>query len=521
MKLSELLCVATFVALVLPGSVSAASINLSFTGVVDNSGATVGGVAAPIGSSFSLDMVIDDTNAVIGQYVIQSISYTTVNGTYVTIAASWAKDLLATPVGPSINLTQLGGFFEVNGTTEHFGMNLSNFGASSFDNPLSWNGAAITGDIIVRGIGGFASPDQLSGISPFTGTLSVSTLPREFFDKEITDGNDYDDDGAIDLAVEVGIETQSTYDFKINYNQPSLPPVQIEDTVPAEWQVMGLENDNLNCEFTGANKKDNGKSATMLACLPESTEGEVTVLVDARCHDSRNNKKCRPTSCGALYLNNGAAAYEIDPDTGEPVLDDEGDRLPPLLETNSLCLVAVSDLNGGGIDYTGNGDEDGDEMPDWFEACEIGTDPCDPDSDDDGYDDYIDDCPLEGPADPALGEILGEDGCIHQSQCSDGLDNEPDGSTDFPDDASCDDILDDSEDTVDSSSICGIPTPLEEGLCVCGFPEIGCYEETFTCESSEDCPDTCGGLPMCVLPGNNFPEECGVNNSEGCFYIDP
>ena len=329
------------------------------------------------------------------------------------------------------------------------------------------------------------------------GAGSDLAFTQAVFDKEITDGNDYDEAGGIDLAVEVGIEDQSHYDFKINYNQPGLPPVQIEDTVPAEWQVVGTVDDSLNCEVEGANKKNNGKSATKLVCLPEGTEGMVTVQVDARCHDSRNNKKCRPTSCGALYLNNGAAAYELDPDTGEPVLDDEGNRLPPLLETNALCLVAVSDLNGGGIDYSGNGDEDGDGLLDHDEACSVGTDPCvgdsdgdgasdfdevasgcmdplnpdtdgdtisdgdelaagtDPcnaDSDDDGYDDNVDSCPLEGPADPAAGEILMTDGCLRQSQCSDGLDNEPDGNTDFPADASCDDILDDSEDTVDPAA---------------------------------------------------------------------
>ena len=73
----------------------------------------------------------------------------------------------------------------------------------------------------------------------------------------------------------------------------------------------------------------------------------------------------------------------------------------------------------------------------------------------------------------------------------------------------------------ETGSICGVPKPLVEGLCVCGFPELGCYEQTFNCETSADCPDLCGGLPTCVLPGNDFPDECGENNSEGCFYIDP
>jgi hypothetical protein len=339
-------------------------------------------------------------------------------------------------------------------------------------------------------------------VGGFGGGNGVYDLVHDFetedFSKEITAGNDVDEAGGIDLAVEVGIETPAAYDFIINYDQPNLPPVQIEDTVPAEWRVSGLENDSLNCEVVQANKgRKDDSSATKLVCLPGGTEGTVTVLADARCHNKRNNNKCKPTSCGALYLNNGAAAYELDPDTGEPVVDENGDRLPPLVETNSLCLVAVSDLNGGGIDYSGNGDEDGDGLLDRNEACDVGTDPCvgdsdgdgvsdfdevasgcmdplnpdtdgdtisdgneltngtDPceeDSDNDGVRDDVDNCPLEGPADPLLGEILNEDGCLRQSQCSDGLDNEPDGNTDFPADASCDDILDDSEDSIDPAT---------------------------------------------------------------------
>jgi hypothetical protein len=57
----------------------------------------------------------------------------------------------------------------------------------------------------------------------------------------------------------------------------------------------------------------------------------------------------------------------------------------------------------------------------------------------------------EGPvtsADPD-GMILDRNGCKRQSECSDGIDNEPDGATDYPDDPSCESIVDDQEDNPD------------------------------------------------------------------------
>lgn len=164
----------------------------------------------------------------------------------------------------------------------------------------------------------------------------------------------------------------------------------------ARLDAVDIVNDPnmLNCVLASANQKDNGKSATLASCYPEGS-GMSWFSTIARCHDNKKNKKCRPTSCGALYLNDGAEAFELD-ELGEPLVDEFGDRLPPILVSNKLCLVAVPDLNGGGIDYSGNGDEDGDTVPDYLEACDFGTDPCDSDSDNDGIDDGDDACPLQG-----------------------------------------------------------------------------------------------------------------------------
>ena len=69
--------------------------------------------------------------------------------------------------------------------------------------------------------------------------------------------------------------------------------------------------------------------------------------------------------------------------------------------------------------------------------------------DDDGVNDSVDECPLEGKAEPDNGEIL-NNGCIRQSQCSDGIDNNQDGVIDYPNDQSCVNIIDDSEDSVNT-----------------------------------------------------------------------
>jgi hypothetical protein len=158
--------------------------------------------------------------------------------------------------------------------------------------------------------------------------------------------------------------------------------------------VNGFPN-GLNCEIMSANKKDNGKSATKIYCYPETDSGSSGISNMARCHGNRNNSKCRPTSCGALYLNEGAAAYELD-EFGEPLVDEFGEWLPPIAKSNQLCLAAVEDINGGGLEYDGTGDEDGDFLSDYDEACVIGTDPCTNDSDGDGVLDNVDVCPLRG-----------------------------------------------------------------------------------------------------------------------------
>jgi hypothetical protein len=299
--------------------------------------------------------------------------------------------------------------------------------------------------------------------------LPAGSLPGgDDFSKTLLDGPDENGDGEVDLVIPVKPSTSTTYQWVINWSQADAPDVMIADTAPAESVVNAINGDAtglpIGCGEDAAFDDDSGhidvyrggksgkscRSATELEWWPGSDSEMLVVDVSMRESPGNGHKEdvFAPTSCGALNLNYGAAAFELDPDTGLPVVDpDTGEVLPPIMESNALCIAAVND--DGTLDYTGAGDHDLDGAEDWAEACEVGTDPCNPDTDGDGVLDGADECPLEGPPDASIGEVQDPNGCNRQSQCSDGIDNDDDGPIDFDADASCDSLVDDSEDTVD------------------------------------------------------------------------
>lgn len=57
-----------------------------------------------------------------------------------------------------------------------------------------------------------------------------------------------------------------------------------------------------------------------------------------------------------------------------------------------------------------------------------------------------------------------------------------------------------------------------QGICQCGFPELFCSSPAIACNDSSDCPNTCGGLPTCLLPGDSYPVECGDPLTTDCYY---
>jgi hypothetical protein len=209
--------------------------------------------------------------------------------------------------------------------------------------------------------------------------------------------------GDIDVVVEVAQDSPTEFNFDITYSNPERLAVLIEDTVPAEWNVTAVAgNPIVRGSSRGPQPDNNGgtvevfkagkgaakkESATKIHWWPDPDLdlSTINVVVETRQSPDKKNGKFLPASCGALFLNHGAAVFAIDPATDQPLADpNTGERLPPLLDSNNLCLSAVEDVNGGGIIPDGSGDEDDDGLTDFHEACEIGTDPCNDDTDGDG-----------------------------------------------------------------------------------------------------------------------------------------
>ena len=109
-----------------------------------------------------------------------------------------------------------------------------------------------------------------------------------------------------------------------------------------------------------------------LSCpqVPKIESGGRSVLLTESC----------PGRLSRVNLTSGATTTIATGFSNAEGLAIEG-KLPPIVLSNILCLAAVEDLDGGGIVGNGSGDEDGDGLTDLEEACELGTDPCEPDGD--------------------------------------------------------------------------------------------------------------------------------------------
>jgi len=184
------------------------------------------------------------------------------------------------------------------------------------------------------------------------------------FRKEIVNGNDYNFDGIPDRVVEAGITNGATYLFGINYFNPGGPNVTIKDIVPREWDAIYVPTSPVPCSVIRADERRNLFSDNFITCYPGDS-AQMIFLALARCGDVPGDPMCHPYECGAFYLNEGAQTW-----VGRSLLD----------QTDPICLAAVKDINGFGLDYTGAGDEDGDGVDDYTEACVNFTDPCDPGS---------------------------------------------------------------------------------------------------------------------------------------------
>lgn len=225
--------------------------------------------------------------------------------------------------------------------------------------------------------------------------------------KMLVGGPHHDSDEVVDSIIEVKQQMTTEYLWQIKYNNPEGPAVVIFDTVPSETRIYRVNETDvaLGCGGRASISDDSGmvdlwrggkegkrcQSSTHLAWIPETDDEVLSVAVRTRQSPGKGHKRpaFAPTSCGALYLNEGAVAYALNPENGK-----SGE---PLLESNALCVAAVKNPTEFGADA----DNDADGLSDFAEACEneIRTNPCRADTDGDGLKDGEDPYPLI-PGDP-------------------------------------------------------------------------------------------------------------------------
>ena len=237
--------------------------------------------------------------------------------------------------------------------------------------------------------------------------FKAATFPP--LSKELTSGPDEDSDGEIDVVVPTLTFPDNVldpYDFTITYVPEDDTDVLIVDAVPAEWQVEMIEGVGPNDQKCfvdipdgeggladagpGNDKCNREKSATIIEWTPVPTVAlsDLNVVVDTRRSPSGKNK-FKPTACGPLFLNDGAIVLELPlPTVGDPVV--------VAGPSNSLCLAAVDNPGTGTGDRSATADHDTDTLASFAEACTNvpRSDPCLPDTDGDGVNDNVDNCPL-------------------------------------------------------------------------------------------------------------------------------
>lgn len=286
-----------------------------------------------------------------------------------------------------------------------FGMNFFNTAHQLLFSPCDPDGAAVTvtfyADSSLFELGqdeadalvlidelGLLDAFPVGSLLPGNGLPSFALeLPEPGFVKEIIDGPDRDDDGEIDRVVPVHDTHPSEFVVKITYTGPM--PAMVVDEVPADWRVISCEPENqsdLVMHYPTGPARGHQPRATRIEWMPTESGSSLLCTIWLRRLDPHH---FGPRKCGCLLINDGAAA--VDSSTSAPLMDGDGN---PLV-SNRLFVAAVQDRNHDRqIDWSGNGDEDGDGLTD-YEECELGTDPCREDTDHDHVPDGEDADPLD------------------------------------------------------------------------------------------------------------------------------
>jgi hypothetical protein len=177
--------------------------------------------------------------------------------------------------------------------------------------------------------------DTIPGGAGPSGLNDAAACAEEVIEKRPGEGD----------PVEVGIYKMSAtqLSFTINYNGPA---AKIMDLVPAEFEVTECVEggESINADYyPDCDSKNPNKTVTCATIIEWDVGGGFSSLectVETR--KSNGNKKAvyKPTSCGDLWLNDGATAYQVDGD-GNLVLDG-GNPIPILETSNDLLVTAVA-----------------------------------------------------------------------------------------------------------------------------------------------------------------------------------
>jgi len=153
---------------------------------------------------------------------------------------------------------------------------------------------------------------------------------------------DTTEEGCGPIGIKETFETPCS--FNISYTGST---AIIRDTVPAEWRVDDVENEDDDCNFEQANKgKKINRSATKITCVDvEDVDSEF--FVDTRQSPS-GKQKFKPTQCGTFFLNDGAVAFLSD-GSGEIVIGTLDD-LPIVLDSTAALEVTADDSGLFGCD---------------------------------------------------------------------------------------------------------------------------------------------------------------------------
>lgn len=152
----------------------------------------------------------------------------------------------------------------------------------------------------------------------------------------------------------IALPEPTRYVFEITYSNPEPGvPVRVTDTVPAEFEILELEATAGNALFFNTSH-GRGNSADRIEWdLPVGTaSASMTVTIQTVASPGRGhrNPTFKPVSCGLLVVNDGAMAFEVNPETGEivhveVVAPDTGEvTLEPVVivgPSNSLAVTAV------------------------------------------------------------------------------------------------------------------------------------------------------------------------------------